>query len=389
MAEKRMLSKVISISEKVNTLPDIFDMLLYTWLIPHTDDFGRMAGSPAKVKALVVPMLDRSIKDVEQSLGKLHNAGLVIWYEVNKEKFIQIDNFEKHQDGLKRRTVSKIPVPKDNRYLTSNNVLSASESDIEEMLIGCIENNQLINGDRILSTERQLRINNSYIDILSTGESGRRYLFEIKRQRLSNSSIDQIMKYREMTGDSNLSSILVGNGLSSNFDLSKCKNERINVLVYDDQLNFENMLLIDVNCHQITLLTNRSEEKRTEQKGIEENGTELSESLEEVKNRLRILTIECGLKGVGIDGLETIYTYIGQVEPEVIEKAIKKAEKKHVPYFVTIINGWIEEGKTTAESINPVSKVGDRDGNQGDPRGPTSSTDPRPDSLSSRFTKKE
>jgi hypothetical protein len=133
------------------------------------------------------------------------------------------------------------------------------------------------------------------------------------------------------------------------------------------------------------------EEKGNEEKGKgkEANSTEPAEKLENVRERLRILTIECGLKGVGIDGLETIYTYIGQVETEVIEKAIKKAEKKHVPYFVTIINGWIEEGKTTAESINPVSKVGDRDGNQGDPRGPTSSADSRPDSLSSRFTKKE
>ncbi|MEV2910786.1 hypothetical protein ABNF65_19775 [Paenibacillus larvae] len=109
MAEKRMISKVISISEKVNMLPDIFDMLLFTWMIPHTDDFGRMVGSPAKVKALVVPMLDKTVRNVEEALGRLAAAGLILWYEAEGEKIIQILNFEKHQQGLHKRTKSKFP----------------------------------------------------------------------------------------------------------------------------------------------------------------------------------------------------------------------------------------------------------------------------------------
>lgn len=116
MAEKRMLSKCISISERVNELPEIFDMLLFTWLIPHTDDFGRLTGSPAKVKALVVPMLDKSAKDVENSLIHLHNAELIIWYECNGDKYIQIVNFEKHQQGLHKRTKSKFPEPPVNPF---------------------------------------------------------------------------------------------------------------------------------------------------------------------------------------------------------------------------------------------------------------------------------
>ena len=114
MAEKRMISKSISISEKVNTLPDIFDMLLFTWIIPHTDDFGRLTGSPAKVKALVVPMLDKTIKDVERAIQSLHDAGLLIWYEVGSDKYIQIVNFDNHQQGLHKRTKSKFPEPPSN-----------------------------------------------------------------------------------------------------------------------------------------------------------------------------------------------------------------------------------------------------------------------------------
>ncbi|MEC0092477.1 hypothetical protein [Paenibacillus macquariensis] len=109
MAEKRMISKVISISEKVNNLPDVFDILLFTWMIPHTDDFGRMAGSPGKVKALVVPMLDKTKADVQASLERLDKEGLIFWYEVDGERIVQIINFEKHQQGLQKRTTSKFP----------------------------------------------------------------------------------------------------------------------------------------------------------------------------------------------------------------------------------------------------------------------------------------
>ncbi|OBA07866.1 DNA replication protein DnaD [Paenibacillus polymyxa] len=109
MAEKRMISKVISISEKVNMLPELFDMLLFTWMIPHTDDFGRLAGSPAKVKALVVPMLDKTLAEIADSLRRLDKNGLIVWYETEGEKVVQVINFEKHQQGLHKRTKSKFP----------------------------------------------------------------------------------------------------------------------------------------------------------------------------------------------------------------------------------------------------------------------------------------
>lgn len=116
MAEKRMISKSISISEKVNSLPDVFDMLLFTWLIPHSDDFGRLMGEPTKVKALVIPLLMKSVKEVSESLQRLHDAGIIVWYDGISEKFpestgkyIKIVNFEAHQSGLHKRTKSRFP----------------------------------------------------------------------------------------------------------------------------------------------------------------------------------------------------------------------------------------------------------------------------------------
>lgn len=79
--------------------------------------------------------------------------------------------------------------------------------------------------------------------------------------------------------------------------------------------------------------------------------------LSDPKERLRILANQLKFKGLGIDGLETIHSYIGRADIEVIEKAMKLAEGKHVNYFVSIINGFIDEGRITKESIEP--KAGD------------------------------
>lgn len=110
MAERRMISKVISISEKVNSL-SLFGRLLYTWMIPHADDFGRLPGSPAKIRALVVPMGDETIKDVEATLHDMATRELINWYEVEGEKYIEISSFDDHQSGLHKRTKSKFPEP--------------------------------------------------------------------------------------------------------------------------------------------------------------------------------------------------------------------------------------------------------------------------------------
>jgi DnaD/phage-associated family protein len=272
VAEKRMLSKVISVSEKINTLPDIFDMLLFTWMIPHTDDFGRLAGSPAKVKALVVPMLDKTVGEVSASLERLKKQGVILWYEVDGEKIIEIVDSDRHQNGLKSKK-QKFRSP--NSHLTSSNsYLSASEADIEEFIAEKLMNNEFFEGEQVLSVERQLRIDNSYLDILATCQSGKRYLFEIKRQRLSNAAIEQILKYRAMLKDPNVQCFLIGNGLASNFDIQKCDDERINVLVYDDALYFDAVMLFDVNYRDLLLLSNRTELNRTEQNITEEKRTE-------------------------------------------------------------------------------------------------------------------
>jgi len=108
VANRRMISKRISISDRVSAVSE-FSQLLYTWIIPHTDDWGRIDGSPKIVKALVMPLSKRKEKDFEKSLKEMADLGLITWYAVDNRLFIHILGFENHQTGLEKRTHSKFP----------------------------------------------------------------------------------------------------------------------------------------------------------------------------------------------------------------------------------------------------------------------------------------
>lgn len=111
MATGRMLRKQISLSEQVNDL-SLKAALLYTWMLAHADDYGRMHGSPRRVKAEVVPMRgDIADFDVLGCLQEMRDAGLITCYEVEDEPYLQFPSWERHQAGLHKRTESKFPPP--------------------------------------------------------------------------------------------------------------------------------------------------------------------------------------------------------------------------------------------------------------------------------------
>ena len=113
MARGRFISKEICVDMEVNKLSSPWSMLAFTWLITHADREGRTYGDPSIVKSLVFPRLDNRVtsKEVEDFIKEWNDLGLIIWYEVGGDKFIQFPNFEKHQLGMKkeREPVSSIP----------------------------------------------------------------------------------------------------------------------------------------------------------------------------------------------------------------------------------------------------------------------------------------
>lgn len=107
-----MISRSISTSRKLSRVTDR-TALLFTWIQPHTDDYGRMEGDAFTVKAKVVPMRDWSEDDVEACLKEMHQAGLIVRYEVDEELVLEVINFEEHQtfrgDRARQEEYPKMP----------------------------------------------------------------------------------------------------------------------------------------------------------------------------------------------------------------------------------------------------------------------------------------
>lgn len=111
MATGRMLRAQISCSPQVNDL-SLKAALLFTWMIPHVDDFGRMQANPRRIKAIVVPMRDDiNLKEIHSALLEMEKQNLLVLYSVENELYISMRKFEQHQQGLHKRTQSKFPPP--------------------------------------------------------------------------------------------------------------------------------------------------------------------------------------------------------------------------------------------------------------------------------------
>lgn len=109
MAKARMLHKKISTSLQINNLP-LPVRLLFTWLIPHADDEGRLKGEPQFIKATVIPMTNWSLKNVRGYLEQMKNSNLIYYWQENNEWFIEFVKWGDYQSIRKDRfEPSKLP----------------------------------------------------------------------------------------------------------------------------------------------------------------------------------------------------------------------------------------------------------------------------------------
>jgi hypothetical protein len=111
-----MISKSLSTSEKFAALVTgagplaEFCQTLFPLLVPHSDDFGRLQGDPFTVKHVCHPSSPRSLTEFADALRYLHSVDLIIWYTVEGKRYIQIQQFDPHQQGLHKRTRSNFPL---------------------------------------------------------------------------------------------------------------------------------------------------------------------------------------------------------------------------------------------------------------------------------------
>lgn len=78
------------------------------WMM--ADRAGRLEDRPLRIKAAVLPY-DNG--DVNKMLDELQDAGLILRYSVDGQKYIQVLNFEKHQSPHYKEPESTIPEPND------------------------------------------------------------------------------------------------------------------------------------------------------------------------------------------------------------------------------------------------------------------------------------
>lgn len=117
-SQRRMLSASISGSRKLSKVSH-FEALLFTWLIPHCDEYGRTEAEPYLVFGNVVPHMGKSIKTVEKSLENLEKVGLILLYSVENDKFLEIINWDDHQNfrNDRPRVMHCPPPPSQNRQV--------------------------------------------------------------------------------------------------------------------------------------------------------------------------------------------------------------------------------------------------------------------------------
>lgn len=96
MMSKALLDSKISISEKVAELP-IGGQLLYTWMIPHSDDLGFIQGSTRTIKAKVIPMLEATEATIDTWIEQMIKLNLIKDIEYGGKKFYLITGYLENQ----------------------------------------------------------------------------------------------------------------------------------------------------------------------------------------------------------------------------------------------------------------------------------------------------
>lgn len=82
--------------------------ILFAGLWCFADREGRLHDRPKKIRAEILPY-DQC--DADELLKSLESLGFIVRYEVNGVRFIQVLNFDKHQNPHVKEQASEIPAP--------------------------------------------------------------------------------------------------------------------------------------------------------------------------------------------------------------------------------------------------------------------------------------
>lgn len=110
---------------------DPLGRLLFIGLWTIADREGRLEDRPKKIKMEILPA---DSCDVDAFLAALQDAGFITRYEVDGKRYIQINNFSKHQNPHPRETGSEIPpIPAQNDAEEAQSREISRQSNTEEV----------------------------------------------------------------------------------------------------------------------------------------------------------------------------------------------------------------------------------------------------------------
>jgi hypothetical protein len=89
--------------------------LLFAGLWTVADKAGRLEDRPKRIKADVLPYDDG---DVDGMLSELADAGFILRYSIGESRYIQVLNFNKHQNPHIKEAESEIPAPEEHDTCT-------------------------------------------------------------------------------------------------------------------------------------------------------------------------------------------------------------------------------------------------------------------------------
>lgn len=231
----RIIKESICTSDTIDQLSWFEEVFFYRLLV-NCDDYGRFDARTAILKARLFPLRSVTEKQISDALYKLSTVGIVALYEYDGRPYLQLVTWDKHQQIRSRK--AKYPLPPEDIPCKREHIMP-EEKDIEDLLYDVMSSTKRFGEHTLLSVERQVRVGESYLDIVAKTESSETLVFELKRGRLSNKAIDQITKYLTLI---NGNGILIGCGLSANFDIERCRSNDIAVVIYDDDLNMSLVL---------------------------------------------------------------------------------------------------------------------------------------------------
>lgn len=127
----RIIKSSICSSDTIDSL-NWFQEVMFYRLIVNCDDYGRMDARPKLLKSMLFPIKERiTIKEVEDALQKLADAGCVVLYEVKGKPYLYLPSWEVHQNIRAKK--SKYPAPEEGKITSNCKQMNTDENICKQM----------------------------------------------------------------------------------------------------------------------------------------------------------------------------------------------------------------------------------------------------------------